>query len=111
MNLETMDERDLLAWINSLNICTFKLEKNVFGTRVPICENASGRIELGLARYSSNMGEKSNRQGIHIKVNYKTKPRPWDGMTYTTLDPGEIEKDTRRYAEAFGMLNPQLSLF
>lgn len=110
MNLETMNEKDLLAWINSLNICTFKLEK-VFGNHVPVCENTSGRIELGLSRYSFNMGEKSCKQGISINVNYKMEPRPWSGMAYMTLDPGEIEKDTRRYAEAFGMLNPQLSLF
>lgn len=110
MNLETINEKDLLAWINSLNICTFKLEK-VFGERVPVCENARGRIELGLSRYSDNMGEKSGRRGISIGVNYKTEPRPWSGMGYMTLDPGEIERDTRRYAEAFGMLNPQLSLF
>ena len=110
--IEQWTNADLLAWANSLNLCEFKRDKR-FGLEESLCEGRDGSIRLHLSRFTDTSFCNGGERAVSLIVN-DNRPygvRPWDSMSYMTVDLSEIERDIERFGTTLNLLKPQMSLF
>ena len=99
---------DLLAWANSLGVCTFAMGTGAWDDCI-VYEKGCARIDVGFGRYSPTIGdERANRRFVSFGAWRKDGGV---GCPCGTLD--EAESNVRRYADEYGLAEErmQLSLF
>lgn len=99
---------DLLAWANSLGVCTFSMGSGAWEDRA-VCEKGSARIGVGFGRYSPTIGdERAGRLFVSVAA--------WSGTGGESCPCDTLEKAEERvraYAGRYGLAEEhmQLSLF
>lgn len=99
---------DLLAWANSLGVCTFSMGSGAWEDRI-VCEKGSARIDVGFGRYSPTIGdERAGRRFVSFGAWQKD-----GGMSSPCGTLEKAEKYVRSYADKYGLSEEhmQLSLF
>ena len=99
---------DLLAWANSLGVCTFATGSGALEGRI-VCEKGGARIDVGFGRYSPTIGdERANMRFVSFGAWRKNC-----GMSTPCGTLDKAERHVRSYADEYGLSEEhmQLSLF
>lgn len=108
MEIEEMTLGDLLAWANSLGVCTFATGSGALEGHI-VCEKGGARIDVGFGRYSPTIGdERANMRFVSVRAWQKD-----GGMSAPCGTLEKAERNVRLYAERYGLSEEhmQLSLF